>query len=79
MHVDPRDALSSNIANIIADCHGPHVQDHTINITEITAADEIVDQYRSSVRLAKQAGFDGIEILAQGYVPGEALLDLVKY
>ncbi|KAJ4288965.1 hypothetical protein N0V90_011307 [Kalmusia sp. IMI 367209] len=39
---------------------------HTNNITEIEDAKEIIDQYRNSVRLAKKAGFDGIEILAQG-------------
>lgn len=28
----------------------------------------IVEQYRNAVQLAKDAGFDGIELLSQGYV-----------
>ncbi|PVI04537.1 FMN-linked oxidoreductase [Periconia macrospinosa] len=39
---------------------------HSRNVTEITDPKEIIEQYKNSVKLAKQAGFDGIEILAQG-------------
>ncbi|KAI2784240.1 FMN-linked oxidoreductase [Daldinia loculata] len=39
---------------------------HTTNITEIEDPKFIVEQYRNSVTLAKLAGFDGIELLAQG-------------
>jgi 2,4-dienoyl-CoA reductase-like NADH-dependent reductase (Old Yellow Enzyme family) len=48
--------------------HTTSLQDHTVNITEVTNFREIIDQYRNAVHLAKQAGFDGVEILAQGYV-----------
>ncbi|KAF1986042.1 FMN-linked oxidoreductase [Aulographum hederae CBS 113979] len=44
----------------------PGIADHTVNITEIIDPQEIIEQFRNSVELAKQAGFDGIEILAQG-------------
>ncbi|KAJ4341755.1 hypothetical protein N0V95_007109 [Ascochyta clinopodiicola] len=39
---------------------------HTTNITEITDADEIIQQYRNFAILVKTARFDGVEILAQG-------------
>ncbi|EHA25642.1 hypothetical protein ASPNIDRAFT_125262 [Aspergillus niger ATCC 1015] len=39
---------------------------HTHNITEIDEPETIIEQYRHSVTLAKTAGFDGIELLAQG-------------
>ncbi|KAK0625611.1 N-ethylmaleimide reductase [Lasiodiplodia hormozganensis] len=39
---------------------------HTENITEIDDPGAIIEQYRTSVKLAKEAGFDGIELLAQG-------------
>ncbi|KAH7127794.1 hypothetical protein B0J13DRAFT_483231 [Dactylonectria estremocensis] len=39
---------------------------HTAAITEIQRPQDIVDQYRTSVSLAKEAGFDGIELLSQG-------------
>ncbi|KAE8411374.1 hypothetical protein BDV36DRAFT_288811 [Aspergillus pseudocaelatus] len=44
------------------------LQGHTENITEIddASAAEIIEQYRRSVQLAKEAGFDGVELLAQG-------------
>lgn len=41
---------------------------HTRNLTEISDPKEIVEQFRQSVVLAKQAGFDGIELLSQGCV-----------
>ncbi|KAF2422963.1 FMN-linked oxidoreductase [Tothia fuscella] len=44
----------------------PGIVDHTINITVITKPEEIIEHFRNSVNLANQAGFDGIEILAQG-------------
>ncbi|GLA30949.1 hypothetical protein AnigIFM63326_009384 [Aspergillus niger] len=40
---------------------------HTHNITEIDEPETIIEQYRHSVTLAKTAGFDGIELLAQGH------------
>jgi 2,4-dienoyl-CoA reductase-like NADH-dependent reductase (Old Yellow Enzyme family) len=42
------------------------VPGHTENITEIVDPRVIVDQFRRSVALAKEAGFDGIELLSQG-------------
>ena len=39
---------------------------HTHNLTEIEYPKVIVEQFRHSVTLAKQAGFDGIELLSQG-------------
>lgn len=42
------------------------VQGHSVNLTEIQNPQEIVEQFRTSVQLAKKAGFDGIELLSQG-------------
>ncbi|KAL2785975.1 hypothetical protein BJX66DRAFT_347109 [Aspergillus keveii] len=42
------------------------VPGHTENVTEIVDPRVIVDQFRRSVALAKEAGFDGIELLSQG-------------
>jgi 2,4-dienoyl-CoA reductase-like NADH-dependent reductase (Old Yellow Enzyme family) len=42
------------------------VKGHTSNITEIRDPKDLVDQFKHSVVLAKQAGFDGIELLSQG-------------
>ncbi|KAH7361825.1 flavoprotein NADH-dependent oxidoreductase [Plectosphaerella cucumerina] len=39
---------------------------HTANITEIEDPGQIVEQAWASVKLAKSAGFDGIELLSQG-------------
>ncbi|RAH76354.1 hypothetical protein BO86DRAFT_423230 [Aspergillus japonicus CBS 114.51] len=39
---------------------------HTHNIVEIDNPEPFVVQYRHSVTLAKEAGFDGIELLSQG-------------
>lgn len=48
---------------------------HTENITEIDDPKEIVKQFQHSVTLAKEAGFDGIELLSQGYeLPSATLL-----
>ncbi|CAG9993184.1 unnamed protein product [Clonostachys byssicola] len=44
----------------------PGVPGHTANLTEIKNPSEIVNMYRRAVTLAKRAGFDGIELLAQG-------------
>lgn len=45
-----------------------HPQGHSNNITTLTSesVDEVLQQYIHSARLAKVAGFNGIEILAQG-------------
>lgn len=43
------------------------VQGHTANITVIENPREIIETYRNAVALAKVAGFDGVELLAQGY------------
>ncbi|KAJ5578458.1 Aldolase-type TIM barrel [Penicillium hispanicum] len=40
---------------------------HTENITEIEDPKVIVEQFRASVKLAKETGFDGIELLSQGH------------
>ena len=42
------------------------MQGHTENVVEILDPKEIVEQFRNAVRLAKDAGFDGIELLSQG-------------
>ena len=42
------------------------IKGHTKNITEIRDPRGIVEQYRTSIRLVRQAGFDGIELLSQG-------------
>lgn len=36
------------------------------DVSEFEKPKEIVEQYRNSARLAKQSGFDGIELLASG-------------
>jgi 2,4-dienoyl-CoA reductase-like NADH-dependent reductase (Old Yellow Enzyme family) len=36
-------------------------------LKEIENPSEIVNMFRRAVALAKRAGFDGIELLAQGY------------
>ncbi|KAI9147453.1 Aldolase-type TIM barrel [Paramyrothecium foliicola] len=47
---------------------------HTEKIMEIADPRDIVEQYSNSVRLAKEAGFDGVELLAQGgYLPQQFL------
>ncbi|KAH7126000.1 hypothetical protein EDB81DRAFT_951410 [Dactylonectria macrodidyma] len=46
--------------------HLEGIPGHTTNITEIKKPQEIIEQYRRSVTLAKKAGFDGIELLSQG-------------
>ncbi|KAI0131939.1 hypothetical protein BJ170DRAFT_679837 [Xylariales sp. AK1849] len=47
---------------------------HTENITKIKDPREVVEQYRHSVNLAKNAGFDGVELLSQGgYLPHQFL------
>ncbi|KAL5335198.1 hypothetical protein BJX70DRAFT_330905 [Aspergillus crustosus] len=44
----------------------PGTPGHSAEITEIEDPRVIVEQYRHSVSLAKEAGFDGIELLSQG-------------
>lgn len=46
----------------------PGIPGHTANITPMTSdhMTEVIEQYRYSCELAKEAGFDGIEIIAQG-------------
>lgn len=44
------------------------VPGHTRNLTEIEDPKHLVEQFRQSVVLAKEAGFDGIELLSQGCV-----------
>lgn len=41
-------------------------QGHTENIKAIENPSDINDKYRNSVTLAQKAGFDGVELLAQG-------------
>ncbi|KAG4291359.1 hypothetical protein FPRO06_03245 [Fusarium proliferatum] len=49
-------------------------QGHTDNIEAITDVKSVVDTYRRSCELAKLAGFDGVELLAQGgYLPQQFL------
>lgn len=42
------------------------IQGHTENVEEIKDPREVVETYRRSMQLAKKAGFDGVELLAQG-------------
>ncbi|KAK1538864.1 uncharacterized protein CCOS01_00178 [Colletotrichum costaricense] len=52
----------------------PGTPGHTHNITEIENPRDFVNMYRHSAILAKRAGFDGIELLAQGgYLPQQFL------
>ncbi|KAL2826133.1 hypothetical protein BDW59DRAFT_161259 [Aspergillus cavernicola] len=44
----------------------PGAPGHTQNIIEIDNPKIIVEQFRKSVALAKDAGFDGVELLSQG-------------
>ncbi|GKZ21727.1 hypothetical protein AbraIFM66951_003797 [Aspergillus brasiliensis] len=44
----------------------PGLPGHTENFVEIEDHGMILEQYRHSVKLAKEAGFDGVELLAQG-------------
>ncbi|KAF6810389.1 hypothetical protein CSOJ01_06330 [Colletotrichum sojae] len=47
---------------------------HTENITEIERPSDVVGIYRRAASLARSAGFDGIELLAQGgYLPQQFL------
>ncbi|RAH44903.1 FMN-linked oxidoreductase [Aspergillus brunneoviolaceus CBS 621.78] len=47
---------------------------HTDNVEEIKNPRDVIDTYRHSVLLAKNAGFDGVELLAQGgYLPHQFL------
>lgn len=41
-------------------------QGHTYKIVAIEDPREVVEIYRHSCQLAKRAGFDGVELLAQG-------------
>ncbi|KAL5002992.1 hypothetical protein BDV10DRAFT_181208 [Aspergillus recurvatus] len=54
-------SMLSTLKNINQNAKG-----HTGNITEIENPRTIVEQYRQLVILAKEAGFDGIELLSQG-------------
>ncbi|KAH8901377.1 FMN-linked oxidoreductase [Thozetella sp. PMI_491] len=48
---------------------------HTDKVTSIENPRDVVEQYRHSVRLAKKAGFDGVELLALGgYLPHQFLI-----
>ncbi|KAF4435126.1 flavo nadh-dependent oxidoreductase [Fusarium acutatum] len=52
----------------------PGTPGHTDNIEAITDVQAVVDTYRRSCELAKTAGFDGVELLAQGgYLPQQFL------
>ncbi|KAL0929779.1 nadh:flavin oxidoreductase nadh oxidase [Colletotrichum truncatum] len=47
---------------------------HTANIEAIKDVSEVIQLYRRSCQLAKNAGFDGVELLAQGgYLPQQFL------
>ncbi|KAF6829018.1 hypothetical protein CMUS01_08347 [Colletotrichum musicola] len=52
----------------------PGTPGYTENITEIERPSDVVDVYRRAAMLARSAGFDGIELLAQGgYLPQQFL------
>ncbi|KNB17244.1 hypothetical protein FOXG_21890 [Fusarium oxysporum f. sp. lycopersici 4287] len=44
----------------------PGMPGHTDNIEAITDVQSVIGTYRRSCELAKSAGFDGVELLAQG-------------
>lgn len=44
------------------------MQGHTDNIKAIENPREVIQKYRRAVTLAQEAGFDGVELLAQGYL-----------
>ncbi|KAJ4249769.1 hypothetical protein NW762_012111 [Fusarium torreyae] len=47
---------------------------HTENVEAITDVRDIIEAYKRSCQLAKSAGFDGVELLAQGgYLPQQFL------
>ncbi|KAH8767476.1 hypothetical protein F5883DRAFT_671114 [Diaporthe sp. PMI_573] len=47
---------------------------HTDNIKAIENPRDVIEKYRNSVMLARKAGFDGVELLAQGgYLPQQFL------
>ncbi|KXH68675.1 hypothetical protein CSAL01_08563 [Colletotrichum salicis] len=52
----------------------PGTPGHTHNITEIEDPRDFVNMYRRSAVLARKAGFDGIELLAQGQAPAYGYL-----
>lgn len=43
------------------------MQGHPANVHAIEDVSEVIETYRRACQLAKSAGFDGIELLAQGY------------
>ncbi|KAH7134475.1 hypothetical protein B0J13DRAFT_506984 [Dactylonectria estremocensis] len=48
---------------------------HTANIEAIEDVNEVIGTYRRACQLAKSAGFDGVELLAQGgYLPHQFLI-----
>ncbi|TXC10251.1 hypothetical protein FocTR4_00004594 [Fusarium oxysporum f. sp. cubense] len=52
----------------------PGMPGHTDNIEAITDVQSVIGTYRRSCELAKSAGFDGVELLAQGgYLPQQFL------
>ncbi|RDW63059.1 uncharacterized protein DSM5745_10170 [Aspergillus mulundensis] len=52
----------------------PGCPGHTNNIQAIKDPRDVIETYRHSVMLAKKAGFDGVELLAQGgYLPQQFL------
>ncbi|KAL7769846.1 hypothetical protein ACKLNR_001230 [Fusarium oxysporum f. sp. zingiberi] len=52
----------------------PGMPGHTDNIEAITDVQSVIGTYRQSCELAKSAGFDGVELLAQGgYLPQQFL------
>ncbi|KAH6652253.1 hypothetical protein BKA67DRAFT_637862 [Truncatella angustata] len=52
----------------------PGAPGHTDNVVAIEDPQQVVQTYRHSCQLAKRAGFDGVELLAQGgYLPQQFL------
>ncbi|KAF4449506.1 putative NADPH2 dehydrogenase chain OYE2 [Fusarium austroafricanum] len=52
----------------------PGVPGHTANLEAIVDIQAVIDTYRRACKLAKSAGFDGVEFLAQGgYLPQQFL------
>ncbi|KAH7222532.1 uncharacterized protein BKA55DRAFT_697308 [Fusarium redolens] len=52
----------------------PGMPGHTDNVEAITDVQAVIETYRRSCELARSAGFDGVELLAQGgYLPQQFL------
>lgn len=59
---------NQNTSSFQANTYQSALQGHTHNVVAIDNPKDVIDTYRRSFELARQANFDGVELLAQGYV-----------